>query len=204
MWDFIWEMTGQGMQGIISHCKIVLIEGNRQDVFAWPAGKDRGTIEIPKPNEPICHEATWFGLDLPRDIRNRNRPRAWLNIAGGIYASFRNHPDAPRNSTILMTAVEPMFEFRSKHFVRGNVVFYHGVGGGYQRFFGDNFRSSGTDRLLLKFRPVGVALGPLEVNYNLRIYPDGFVDEDFLRGTPPEGDRAKDVVHGFSVNFNFR
>ena len=144
--DWIWEMSGQGMVGIMSHCKIGLGASTASGVPAWPAGEtDRPTVT----NPPLCYEATWFGYDLPRPLGNRDWPRAWVNIAGGVYASFRNHPDKPHNSTILMVALEPMVEVRSLG--KGNFKLYHGVGGGYQRFFGDNFRSSVVDRWLFKW-----------------------------------------------------
>ena len=102
-------------------------------------------------------------------------------------------------------ALEPNVSFASARTASGVRVF-HNIGLTYDVFFG-------LRRDFDTFQKLGVKVTPLEVifhddravfAFNLRLYPDGFTDDEFGVGPRLDYDRPFETVIGFSLGYTFR
>ncbi|MFN7980992.1 MAG: hypothetical protein U0Q11_03965 [Vicinamibacterales bacterium] len=101
-----------------------------------------------------------------------------------------------------MLAFEPSVSVRSVE--NEKVRVHHGVGPTFDYFFGPKFDS---------FSNVGVRVTPIEVvfprhNFSLaatvRLYPNGFTDDQFGFGVRQNYDRPFEAVYGLSAGFTFK
>lgn len=176
--DFIWEMSGPQMIGFLTNCEFDLHE-------------DR-------------HECRVLDVHLSGDRQFREQRRLWLTLTGGAYFSTGRDSDTNTNEfelgSVKMLAYEPTLDVRS--YQSRNLKFDHGVIGlSYFYLIGSKFKK--YDNIGLKLVPIAVTIGPVNVAYNFRIFPNGFTSEQFGGPTEPVADRRSELVHGFSVGYFF-
>ena len=166
-WDFIFEMSGPQLIGARFDCDWAL-DGSVGD----------------------CHAAGFkVGSQFPTP-----KPRAWISVGGGVYTSTGKDTNNEYDAfSVHMLAFEPTINAFSSTNPRARV--YHGAGFTYDFLFGRDFRR--FDKAGLKFLPVGVIVGRLDIAYTFRLYPNGFTSDEFGFGPRVEGgDRPREGVHG--------
>ena len=143
MLDILWEMSGPRMIGLVSHCKIALTQ--RIGKVLDEEGKETDLdLKLPR----TCYNATLFGLPvLPKgfstkaaDSNDQKPADIWLNLAGAVYFST-SHDDDPEDRAVYGVAVEPLVEFANNRSQDDGYLVFHGVGVGWQRFWGSAFDS---------------------------------------------------------------
>jgi hypothetical protein len=101
-----------------------------------------------------------------------------------------------------MIAFEPMLEMRS-YSSRDKVVDYHHglIGISWDLLYGADHSS--FDKFGLKFRPIGITIKKKwNMSYTLRLYPNGFTNDEFGIGDPvPNANRDAEVLHGFTFGY---
>jgi hypothetical protein len=153
--EFIWEMSGPQMIGVLAECRLNFDGG----------GVDQCTAA----GFPFA------GEDTPR-------PRKlWLTLDAGVYFST-GHDVSGQDyefGRTWMLSFDPMIEIQTVS--RPKFAMYHGVMGvSYNFLFGEGFRK--FTNVALKVRPIGVIIANrVNVAYNLRLYPNGFTADQFGR-----------------------
>lgn len=171
--DFIWGLSGPQLVGIGFGCKF---DGGRL-VFCPGDTKPRG------------------------DAWNRV---LFTAAASAFVSTGRNSESGVdyRFGDVGMVAIEPNVSFNSVS--RSGVRVFHNVGPTYDILFG-------LRRDFDTFQKLGIKITPLEVifhddravfAFNLRLYPDGFTDDEF--GVGLDGDRPFETVIGVSFGYSFR
>ena len=102
-----------------------------------------------------------------------------------------------------MVAFEPgVIVFSKLESSASNVRIGHGAGVTYGLLFGDKFR---------RFDKFGFSIVPIEVSYKkiivaakIRIYPNGFTDDEFGFGPRLDFDRPAEATYGFSFSYIIR
>ncbi len=101
-----------------------------------------------------------------------------------------------------MVAFEPGVLVFSKVSTSSELRVAHGTGVTWGLLFGDNFR---------RFDKFGYSIVPVEVSYKkfivalkIRIYPNGFTDDEFGFGPRLDFDRPAETTYGFSFSYLIR
>lgn len=181
--DFIWGLSGPQLIGVGFGCRID------------SAGR---IIFCPGQKRPAATDSRAEGL--------------WRNVAFTLAASAfvstgKNSESGVdyRFGDLGMVAIEPNVSFNSVRTERG-VRISHNVGPTYDILFG-------LRRDFDTFQKLGIKVTPLEVifhddravfAFNLRLYPDGFTDDEFGVGPRQDYDRPFETVIGFSFGYSFR
>lgn len=180
--DIIWEMSGPQMVGVVVRCRVPF---DRQS------------------EGPHCI-VNILGLDEESE-------KVWLAVEGGAYVSTGKNAGGVdyKFGRIGMFAFEPMLEFR----YAGNIaaaydrrerqkVFYGGVGPMINSFI---VRGStpAFAKYGVKLRPIAFAMAGWAVEYNLRLYPDGFTPDQFGFGPPLKFNRPFEAVHSVGVSIPY-
>jgi|KBSMisStaDraftv2_1062788.scaffolds.fasta_scaffold39477_5 hypothetical protein len=101
-----------------------------------------------------------------------------------------------------MIAFEPMLEMRSYSSRDKAVDYHHGlIGISWDLPYGADHSS--FDKFGLKFRPIGITIKKKwNMSYTLRLYPNGFTNDEFGIGDPvPNANRDAEVLHGFTFGY---
>jgi len=140
----------------------------------------------------------------------------WYELSAGYFFSVPKTIDGHpyKYFDVQMITFEPMVEFQSRsskvEYSEMKLQVYHGIGGGMDVLFVEGTPPT-TVRGVIKFRPAGVVV-PLgkrwgvDVAYDLRLYPKGFIASDFYEGASPSSDSNNwEFVHAFagSVRWKF-
>ena len=195
--DIIWEMSGPQMIGTLVRCRI-------------PFNDARKTCEVKvvlTPDGRIKHENVWLALE------------------GGAYVStgLNNGGTDYKFGRIGMFAFEPMLEFRyagdiaaanekprkpTQSVAQGTQntqpesprwgAVYGGVGLMINRFVVKGSAPSFT-KYGVKVRPIAITYGGWTVEYNLRLYPDGFTPDQFGFGPPVSENHPFEAVQSIGV-----
>ena len=178
--ELIWEMSGPQMIGGGLECKFSPTTGKLEISYA--------TLPVPL----LTPEA-------PRRFR--------ISLDGGIYTSTgKNAGDVDYQAfKTWMLAFDPMIEVVSYDNGvqgKGRRELYHGVMGvSYNYLFGSGFAP--FTNVALKLRPIGYGFGRFNVEFDLRMYPNGFSAGDFGKVAPePESNRAE-TTWGVSMGIAF-
>jgi hypothetical protein len=175
--EFIWEMSGPQLLGYGASCI------------------------LPLKTKPVRCQA-----DVIRDSSDdRNRRGPYLVLQGtGFFSTGRDSKTVEYGwFDVWMLAFEPRIMVSSKvPSGRDGVRVSHGSGITYDYLFGRNFDS---------FDKFGVLIVPIEVTYHevsfaakIRVYPNGFTDDEFGSGTRVQGgNRKAEAVYGANVSFKF-
>lgn len=178
--DFIWDMSGPQMVGVVLRCRVPLGGGTAQCEFVEKkVGIQEGQTDVMK------------------------GPRVWFNVEGAIYTSTGKNEGTTdfRAFRTHMLGFDPIVEYawvsndRVRVFTGAGVTLQFLVGDGFNRFGKAGF----------KVRPIGVELGDhVELAFNVRLYPDGFGADQFGFGLPPTGDRPFERTFGFTAGYKFK
>ena len=183
--DIIWEMTGPQMVGAIIRCRIPFGGGARQ------CG-----VQLVAPDPKLAA------------AQGTEAERVWVAVEGGPYVSTgKNAEDTDyKFGRIWMFAFEPMLEFRydgdiSRAYEKNSRVgaVYGGFGPMVNRFLVKGPAESFT-KYGIKLRPIAIAYNGWAIEYNIRLYPDGFTPDQFGFGTPVDFNRPFEAVQSVSVS----
>jgi hypothetical protein len=180
--EFIWEMSGPQMVGGGIQCKFSITTGELE----------------------ICYATIPVSLRLAQD---RPKRRFRVSFDGGIYTSTGKDAGGVDYEAFntWMLAFDPVIELVTyDNFKSGGArrEVYHGVMGvSYNVLFGSDFRR--FTNAAVKLRPIGYRHGRFNVEFDLRMYPNGFRADQFGEVSPePEPNRAE-TTWGFSVGIAF-
>ena len=142
------------------------------------------------------HHCSIVGVPVGWPRERPRDPAAWLVLQSGAYVSTgkdANNSNFKFGRVGMLTA-DPMIAFSSK-------LGYHAIGGSYNFLFSEQFVP--VHNFGLKLQPIGVHLGRLDLEYTLRLYPNGF---DVIESTDPAvlvRGREFEAVHGISASLHF-
>jgi hypothetical protein len=176
--DYIWEMSGaQEIGAVVLDGKIELGNSNNKELEFF------GQVLKGNPTTQFAESRTRLRIEFAAYVSTGH------NTGGLDYRKFQAQ----------MLAVEPILEVKSLEY--GWLKLYQGVAGlSLDWLGGPNIKSFG--KIGFKFRPVGVIIkhhgrDRFEVAWNVRVYPDGFGNDQFgFGGLPPSGDRKSEVIWG--------
>ena len=177
--DFIWEMSGPQMIGVVFGCEY-----------------------DPKENKTDCRAIDKL---LGKDVAERTEWRSvWVALDSALYFSTGKDSDTlqTRAFRTYMVAFEPMLMRGSSGNGGDGFSLYHGAGISYDFLFGSKF--SRFDKFGFKLQPIGFKYYSLTVAYILRMYHNGFTPDEF--GVEPRQhdlDRPFETVHGVSAGFRW-
>jgi hypothetical protein len=173
--EFIWELSGPQLIGYGHSCI------------------------LPLGGKPVRCQ-----LDVKRDSDGQD-PRASLALQGAVFFSTGRDSKTVEYDwfDVGMVAFEPTVMVASKvPSGRGGVRVSHGSGITYNLFFGKHFDS--FDKFGILIVPVEVTFRNVALAAKIRIYPNGFTDDEFGVGRRIEGgDRPAEAVYGGSLSFKF-
>lgn len=177
MLDFIWELSGPQLIGLGVSCR-------------WDFNK----------NVDVCDFA-------PSSARREGagRSRLFFSTTGTLFVSTSKN--SPSNvdynwGDVFMLAAEPAVSVSTVD--RGNVRVYHSVGVSYDLLFGKQFDT--FDKFAIKLTPVETYFPDkhLSIAATVRLYPNGFSNDEFGIGTRRDYNRPFEAVYGFNVGYWFR
>jgi hypothetical protein len=171
--DYIWEMSGaQEIGAVVLDYKYELGSGRNREVEFF------GRVLTGNPATQFAESRTRLRLEFAAYVSTGH------NTEGLNYKKFQAQ----------MLAFEPILEVNSLDW--RSFKFYHGVAGfSLDWLGGPDIKTFG--KIGFKFRPVGVLFYKrrVDVAWNVRVYPDGFGNDQFgFGGLPPSGDRKSEVI----------
>jgi hypothetical protein len=185
--DYIWDTSGPPFLGLVFRCRQALkTESDPDD----QREREQKTMRC----DPL----------FSRSPSASSKPVVSMVMESGFYVQFgkdgktddgRKIPFDFLNGVAL--AFEPIVEVHPPFYKKWPV--YHGVGVTALAIASDDFPFTGN--LGYKIRVVRVEWKGWSAAVNLRLFPDGFSDDQFGAGPPPTGDREKELSVGFSVGF---
>jgi hypothetical protein len=179
LFEFIWEMSGPRMVGATVSC-LFTVDG-KLDLAECRAGNGLATIQAKRRYVPL------------------------LVLGGGGFVST-GHDSATKTydwGDATMLVLEPGALFLSKlEPSKGGLRVGHGVGISYDVLFGKDFQT--FDKFAFTFTPVEVSYWRLVFALKLRLYPNGFTNDEFSPGPPASLNRGAELVWGGGVSYIFR
>jgi len=178
--DIIWEMSGPQMVGLMLRCRV-------------PFGGGATSCSI-----AAAQQAVDGGV---------KKKWVWLSVEGGAYVSTGHNSGGIdyEFGRIGMFTFEPMVEFLGTGDIgaasmKGDHAgaVYFGIGPMINRFVvkgpAPSFWKHGV-----KLRPIAIAFSRWALEYNIRIYNDGFTPDEFGFGAPMKINRPFEAVQSISV-----
>jgi hypothetical protein len=189
--DFIWEMSGPQMIGLVLHCEY-------DPQFKGPYETDPQTKKDFTRADCRFVDRRFVGY-----TRIRTQRRFWLSVDTGIYGSTGKDSDLREYKFLKtgMLAIEPIFEIRSFDSGDGRLVIHHGVAGfSYDYLFGSGFDS--FDKAAVKFRPIAFTIKQkFNVALNVRIFPNGITPDEFSMVRLEDFNRPHEYSWGLSFGY---
>lgn len=175
MLDFIWELSGPQLIGFGVSCR-------------WDFDK----------NVDVCD----FARSAPRD--GAARSRLFFSTTGTVFVSTsKNSPSQVdyKWGDVYMIAAEPSVSVATVG--RNDLRVYHSVGVSYDLLFGKQFDT--FDKFAIKITPVEAYFPNkhLSLAATVRLYPNGFSNDEFGIGTRRDYNRPFEAVYGFNVGYWF-
>jgi hypothetical protein len=177
--ELIWEMSGPQMIGSGVSCLY------------------SGRMQLQE-----CRIGGMFLQPLHQQPKNPHGPFLVLGGSGLVSTSKDSDTQQYGWFDANMVAFEPGLTVFSKISPSSNVRIAHGTGVTYGLLFGDKFR---------RFDKFGFSLVPIEVSYKriifalkIRVYPNGFTDDEFGFGPRLDFDRPAETTYGFSFSYIIR
>jgi hypothetical protein len=175
--DFIWEMSGPQLVGFGVGC-----------------------LYAPK---AATHEQCKVGSAFVPGAQAMNVPgaeRFFLALGASIFGSTGHDSPTQRYEAgdVWMLALEPGVAFRSYSPIP-EVQVHHGIGLSYNRVFGRDLEA--FDKWAITVTPIDVTLKRVSVGIKLRLYPDGFTDDEFRPGPKISLNRPFEATVGFTVSY---
>jgi len=189
--DIIWDMTGPQMVGFVHGCLYSL--NNHQ----WEQCRFG-------PNPTAQYLSAHTDTEKPKN--------PFLGFSAGIYGSTgRDSSTQPyRWFEIGMLEFTTGLAFKSYEIGGPNnddVRVYHGFGVAYERFFGrgiegfNNGAIQGFNKFAITVTPVDVTLNRVAFGIRMRLYPEGFTDDEFKAGLPPADSHPFEATVGFAFSY---
>jgi hypothetical protein len=140
----------------------------------------------------------------PESERPKNPHGPFLVLGGSGFVSTSKDSDTQQYGWFdaNMVAFEPGVLVFSKPDPEDGVRFAHGAGISYGLLFGENFRR--FDKFAFSFIPIEVSYKKIIVAAKIRIYPNGFTDDEFGFGPRLDFDRPAETTWGFSFSYLIR
>jgi hypothetical protein len=189
LFDFIWEMSGPQMAGAGYGCH-----------FSPPP-------KIVKKGCRLGGVAGYSALIETEGQRAAKQKvdRLFLALNGAYYFSTGKDSTDPVTGEKVdykffhehMLAVSPALVFQSVKF--RELTVYHSAGVSYNFLFGQDFRR--FDKFAFTITPIDVAVGRVSAGFTLRLYPNGFTQDEFGFGPRLHYDRESEWVLGFNVGW---
>lgn len=202
--DIIWEMSGPQMLGLSFGCLVA------------PGAKTKaGKLEQCRGGEI----PTLLRLSRNGDTSappNTDRPRIFIGFAAGIYGSTSQDSSTQKYKwwEIGMVELGGGLSFRSFNPPDNHVRVNHGFGLVYERLFGrgiDDLENGKpfNNGAIHPFNKFAFTVTPIDVTVNdkvavgikLRLYPDGFTDDQFKAGLPPAQERPFEYTVSFTFSY---
>jgi hypothetical protein len=123
----------------------------------------------------------------------------YLVLGGGIFGSTSKDSSTQSYDwgEVWMVALEPGVAVRS--YETSTVQIHHAAGISYALLFGDDFRR--FDKFAFTVTPIDVAYKRVAVGVKLRMYPNGFTDDEFKAFLPRvSGNRPFETTIGFTFS----
>jgi hypothetical protein len=188
--DFIWEMSGPQMLGFSHGCLYSL----KTKKFEQCRLGENPTAKILKDNP-----------------NKDERKGPFIGFSAGIYGSTGVDSRTQKYDwwEIGMVELATGFAFRSYETGGQNgddVQIHHGFGVAYERLFGRSTKNNNGaihpfNKFAITVTPVDVTLRKVAFGIKLRLYPEGFTDDEFKAGLPPVSDRPFETTVGFTFSW---
>jgi hypothetical protein len=189
--DIIWEMSGPQMLGFVHGCLFSL------NNYKWEQ----------------CRFGPNPTAQYPTTRANTERAKnPFLGFSAGIYGStgLDSSTQPYRWFEIGMLELTTGLAFRSYETGGPNnddVRVYHGFGVAYERFFGRSIKDfnngaiQGFNKFAITVTPVDVTLNRVAFGIRMRLYPEGFTDDEFKAGLPPADNHPFEATVGFAFSY---
>ncbi len=195
--DFIWEMSGPQMLGLNHSCLY--------------SPKDQKWVQ--------CRVGDF--LKKPLTVKRRadiESKGPYFGFTAGIYGSTGVDSATQKYiwGEIWMVELGGVVAVRSYQGggldINGqdgkDVQVHHGVGVAYERFFGGRTKNpaghiDGFNKFAITITPVDVTVKKFAFGVKMRLYPDGFSDDQFKKGLP-RGDRPFETTIALTFSYVIR
>jgi hypothetical protein len=189
--DIIWEMSGPQMLGFAYGCLYSLNNHKLEQCRVGENPTKTGKPAPEKPKNPFLGFSA--GIYGSTGLDSSTQPYEWFEIgmfevATGL--SFKSYETGGPNND--------------------DVRVYHGFGVAYERFFGrgiDGFNNGAIqpfNKWAITVTPVDVTLNRVAFGIKMRLYPEGFSDDEFKAGLPPADFRPFEATVGFTFSYIFK
>ena len=189
LFDFIWEMSGPQMVGAGYGC-----------LFSPPP-------RIVKKGCRLGGVAGYSALLETEGQRaaNQKEERLFVALNGAYYFSTGKNSKDPATGEKVdylffhehMVAASPALVVQSARW--REFTFYHGTGISYNFLFGQDFKA--FDKFAFTITPIDVAFRRVSAGFTLRLYPNGFTQDEFGFGPRLDYNRDSEWVLGFNVGW---
>jgi hypothetical protein len=173
--ELIWEMSGPQMLGLGYGCMFSLRDGSLEQCRV-------GTNPIMQESHTAMKKGPFLALGA-----------SIMGSTGKNSATQHYHW-----GEIWMLALQPGVAFRSYDNAECAIQVHHGVGVEYEVLFGGDIRT--FDKFAFTVTPVDVSFRRVAFGIKLRMYPNGFTDDEFKPGPPIEMNRPFETTVGFTFS----
>ena len=133
-------------------------------------------------------------------------PKVLISLGGAVFGSTGKDSDTQGYDwgEVWMLALEPGVFVRSRQYVEGSRApqLSHGAGISYDLLFGRDFKR--FDKFAFTITPIDLAWKHVAVGVKLRLYPNGFTDDEFKPGPRINQNRPFESTLGFSFSYIIR
>ena len=173
--EMIWEMSGPQMFGLGYSC---MYSPRTQ---TWEQCRVGGNLIAQEPHTP-------------------KKKGPFLVLGASIMGSTnKNSETQPYHwGEIWMLALQPGVAFRSYDNAECAIQVHHGVGVEYEVLFGGDIQT--FDKFAFTVTPVNVSFRRVAFGIKLRMYPNGFTDDEFKPGPLIEMNRPFETTVGFTFS----
>ena len=195
--DIIWDMSGPQMLGLSFGCLIAPGAKTKAEKFEQCRAGEIPTVMRVSANPDTSTTA------------DTDRPKTFIGFSAGIYGS--TGVDSPTQEykwwEIGMVELGTGLSFRSFNPPDNHVRVNHGFGVVYERLFGRGIEGF-NNGAIHPFNKFAFTITPIDVTINdkvavgikLRLYPEGFTDDQFKAGLPPAEDRPFETTVSFTFS----
>jgi hypothetical protein len=187
--DFIWEMSGPQLIGVSEGCLY--------------SPKDKKFVQCRLGDIPTF-------LRRHMDIKSKG---PFIGFSAGLYGSTGVDSRTQQYDwfQVGMLELATGLSFRTyqgggKDDASGNdgndVQIHHGFGVAYERLFGKHM--SAFNKFAITITPVDVTVKKIAFGVKLRIYPEGFTDDDFNSALPQVSDKPFETTISFTFGYVIR
>jgi len=204
--DIIWEMSGPQMLGVSFGCLVAPGAKTKAEKFDHCRLGEVPVVAVQRVStNPDASTAA-----------NTDRPRTFIGFSGGIYGSTSQDSSTQKYKwwEIGMVELGAGLSFRSFNPPDNHVRVNHGFGVIYERLFGrgiDDLEDGKpfNNGAIHPFNKFAFSVTPIDVTINdkvavgikLRLYPDGFTDDEFKAGLPPAEHRPFESTVSFTFSY---